>query len=156
MPSHQPEQIRTLLTTVNTIALVGASDKPSRPSHEVMAFLQQQGYRVIPVNPRLAGTTLLGETVYPDLESIPETVDMAELFLAPRFTDPVIDDAIRLGIGALWLQIGVINEDGAARAEAHGLTVVMDRCPKQDIPRLGIPPRPPVTPSPGEAAESIS
>ncbi|SDW85104.1 CoA-binding protein [Marinobacter mobilis] len=143
MPSNQPEQIRALLNAVNTIALVGASDKPNRPSHDVMVFLQRQGYRVIPVNPRLAGQTLLGETVYPDLTAIPEAVDMAELFLAPRFTDPVIDEAIRLGIGALWLQIGVINEAGAARAEAQGLTVVMDHCPKQEIPRLGISPRKP-------------
>lgn len=155
MPSNQPDQIRTLLNTVNTIALIGASDKPSRPSHEVMAFLQRQGYRVIPVNPRLAGQTLLGETVYPDLTSIPEAIDMAELFLAPRFTDPVIDEAIRLGIAALWLQIGVINEEGATRAEANGLTVVMDRCPKQEIPRLGIPPRPTVPTNPGKPVGSI-
>lgn len=141
MTSNQPDQIRQLLSSVKTIALVGASDKPSRPSHQVMAFLQDHGYRVIPVNPRLAGQVLLGEPVYPDLEAIPEPVDMADLFLAPNLTDPVIDAAIRLGIGALWLQIGVINESGAARAEAHGMTVVMNHCPKQEIPRLGIPPR---------------
>ncbi|SFL89800.1 CoA-binding protein [Marinobacter zhejiangensis] len=155
MPSNNPEQIRNLLTTINTIALVGASDKPSRPSHEVMAFLQGHGYRVIPVNPRLAGQLLLGETVYPDLASVPVSIDMVDLFLAPQLTDPVIDDAIRLGIGAVWLQIGVINEAGAARAEAHGTTVVMDRCPKQEIPRLGIPPRPGASTSNDKTAEEI-
>lgn len=140
MPVHHPDQIRTILETARTIALVGASEKLRRPSHEVMAFLQHQGYRVIPVNPRLAGQTLLGETVYADLTSVPEPVDMADLFLAPARTDAVIDEAIALNIPVLWLQVGVINEAGAARAEAAGLTVVMDRCPKQEIPKLGIRP----------------
>ncbi|AOY89580.1 hypothetical protein BKP64_16165 [Marinobacter salinus] len=138
MPSNSPEQMRALLERVRTIALVGASEKTNRPSHEVMEFLQEQGYRVIPVNPRIAGKTLLGETVYADLASLPEPVDMVDLFLAPERTDALIDEAIELSIPALWLQIGVINEDGAARAEAAGLTVVMDRCPKQEIPRLGV------------------
>ncbi|WP_375171119.1 CoA-binding protein [Marinobacter sp.] len=138
MPSESPEQIRAILNRVRTIALVGASEKPNRPSHEVMVFLQRQGYRVIPVNPRLAGQQLLSETVYPDLASLPEPVDMADLFLAPARTDAVIDQAIAAGIPVLWLQIGVINDAGVARAEAAGLTTVMDRCPKQEIPRLGI------------------
>ncbi len=141
MPDNTPEQIREILESVRTIALVGASDKPHRPSHEVMEYLQKQGYRMIPVNPKLAGQTLLGETVYGSLEDIPEKPDMAELFLAPERTDPVIDSAIALSIPVLWMQIGVINEDGARRAEQAGLQVVMDRCPKQEIPRLGIAPR---------------
>lgn len=140
MPSESPEQICAILNRVRTIALVGASEKPNRPSHEVMVFLQRQGYRVIPVNPRLAGHQLLSETVYPDLASLPEPVDMADLFLAPARTDAVIDQAIAAGIPVLWLQIGVINDAGVARAEAAGLTTVMDRCPKQEIPRLGIEP----------------
>lgn len=140
MPSNTPEQIRNILTSVRTIALVGASEKTSRPSHEVMAYLQQQGYRVIPVNPRLAGQELLGETVYADLTALPEPVDMVDLFLAPDRTDAVIDQAIALKIPVIWMQIGVINESGAARAEAAGITVVMDLCPKQQIPRLGIAP----------------
>lgn len=140
MPEAHPEAIRRILGDVRTIALVGASEKPHRPSHEVMAYLQGRGYRVIPVNPRLAGGTLLGETVYPDLASVPVPVDMADLFLAPERTDPVIDAAIAQKIPVIWMQIGVINHDGAARAEAAGATVVMDRCPKQEIPRLGIPP----------------
>lgn len=139
MPLSNPEQIRQVLESVRTLALVGASDKPHRPSHEVMAYLQGRGYRVIPVNPNLAGQTLLGETVYASLDAIPEPVDMADLFLAPKRTDAVIDQAIALKIPVIWLQMGVINETGAARAEAAGLSVVMDRCPKQEIPRLGIP-----------------
>lgn len=140
MPSTNPEQLRHILQTVKTIALVGASEKTNRPSHDVMAYLQAHGYRVIPVNPRLAGQQLLGETVYADLSALPEPVDMVDLFVAPERTDAVIDQAIGLKIPVVWMQIGVINEDGAARAETAGLTVVMDRCPKQEIPRLGIPP----------------
>jgi len=138
MPRKNPVQIREILESVLTIALVGASEKTDRPSHEVMAYLQRQGYRVIPVNPRLAGQQLLGETVYADLTSLPEPVDMADLFLAPERTDTVIDQAIVEKIPVLWLQIGVINETGAQRAEAAGLQVIMDACPKQEIPRLSI------------------
>jgi len=138
MPRNNPDQIRDILQTVRTIALVGASEKTSRPSHEVMEYLQRQGYRVIPVNPRLAGQQVLGETVYADLASLPEPVDMADLFLAPERTDAVIDQAIEQKIPVLWLQIGVINSAGAERAELAGMKVVMDRCPKQEIPRLSI------------------
>ena len=140
MPVQHPEEIREILGNIRTIALVGASEKIHRPSHDVMAYLQGRGYQVIPVNPRLAGGTLLGETVYPDLASVPGPVDMADLFLAPERTDAVIDAAIAQDIPVIWMQIGVINPDGAERAEAAGARVVMDRCPKQEIPRLGIPP----------------
>ncbi len=140
MPQNGPEQIRSILEQVRTIALVGASEKPQRPSHQVMAFLQQHGYRVIPVNPRLAGKEVLGEIAVADLASLPEPVDMVDVFLAPERTDAVIDQAIALKIPVLWLQIGVINHAGVARAEAAGLVTVMDRCPKQDIPRLGVEP----------------
>lgn len=140
MPHSSPAQLRAILENVRTIALVGASEKTNRPSHEVMVFLQQQGYRVLPVNPRIAGRQLLGETVVADLPSLPEPVDMVDVFLAPERTDAIIDQAIALRIPVLWLQIGVINEAGVARAEAAGLVTVMDRCPKQEIPRLGLPP----------------
>lgn len=140
MSRNNPEQLRRILETVRTIALVGASDKSNRPSHEVMAYLQGRGYRVIPVNPRLAGKTVLGETVYPDLASVTTPVDMADLFLAPDRTDPVIDAAIKQEIPVVWMQIGVLNEEGALRAENAGVIVVMDKCPKQEIPRLGVPP----------------
>ncbi|MBL1274308.1 MAG: putative CoA-binding protein [Marinobacter maritimus] len=139
MPSNQPDQMRSILESVRTIALVGASEKTHRPSHEVMEFMQGHGYRVIPVNPRLAGQKVLGETVYADIASLPEPVDMVELFLAPERTDAVIDQAIELKVPVIWMQIGVINEAGAARAEAAGLTVVMNKCPKREIPRQGIP-----------------
>ncbi|SOB77540.1 hypothetical protein SAMN04488490_3362 [Marinobacter sp. LV10R510-11A] len=139
MPTQDPHSIRDILTSIRTIALVGASEKTNRPSHEVMQFMQAHGYRVIPVNPRLAGQQLLGETVYADITSLPEPVDMVELFLAPERTDAVIDQAIELKVPIIWMQIGVINEAGAARAETAGLTVVMDLCPKQEIPRQGIP-----------------
>ncbi len=140
MPHDSPAQLRAILENVRTIALVGASEKTNRPSHEVMVYLQQHGYRVLPVNPRIAGRQLLGETVVADLPSLSEPVDMVDVFLAPERTDAIIDQAITLQIPILWLQIGVINEAGVARAEAAGLTTVMDRCPKQEIPRLGLPP----------------
>jgi len=140
MPHSSPAQLRAILENVRTIGLVGASEKTNRPSHEVMVFLQQQGYRVLPVNPRIAGRQLLGETVVADLPSLPEPVDMVDVFLAPERTDAIIDQAIALRIPVLWLQIGVINEAGVARAETAGLVTVMDRCPKQEIPRLGLPP----------------
>ncbi|EBA01450.1 CoA-binding protein [Marinobacter sp. ELB17] len=136
MHETSDSQILDILQQVRTIALVGASEKTSRPSHEVMHYLQQQGYRVIPVNPRLAGQQLLGETVYADLESLPVAADMADLFLAPQRTDAVIDQAIAMRIPVLWLQIGVINHQGAERARQAGMKVVMDRCPKMEIPRL--------------------
>ncbi|AFP32630.1 CoA-binding protein [Marinobacter sp. BSs20148] len=136
MTEASDSQILDILQQVRTIALVGASEKTSRPSHEVMHYLQQQGYRVIPVNPRLAGQQLLGETVFADLESLPVAVDMADLFLAVQRTDAVIDQAIAMKIPVLWLQIGVINHQGADRARHAGMKVVMDRCPKMEIPRL--------------------
>jgi len=136
MTEASDSQILEILQQVHTVALVGASEKTNRPSHEVMHYLQQQGYRVIPVNPRLAGQQLLGETVYADLESLPVAVDMADLFLAPHRTDAVIDQAIAMNIPVLWLQIGVINHQGAERARQAGIKVVMDRCPKMEIPRI--------------------
>ncbi|MDV3504711.1 CoA-binding protein [Marinobacter sp. M-5] len=140
MSRSNPDRMRQILSTVRTIALVGASDKSHRPSHDVMAYLQSRGYRMIPVNPKLAGQTLLGEIVYPDLHALPVKPDMVELFLAPDRTGPVIDAAIELEVPVVWMQIGVINEAGADKAEAAGLMVIMDRCPKQEIPRLGVPP----------------
>lgn len=139
MPLNNPEQLRQLLQNVRTIALVGASGKPRRPSYDVMAYLQGRGYRVIPVNPRLAGQMLLGERVHPDLASVPEPVDMADLFINPERVGAVVDAAVAAGIPTVWLQVGVVDEEAAARAEAAGVTVVMDRCPRQDIPRLGVP-----------------
>ena len=132
--------IKQLLESTRTIAMVGASDRPDRPSHGVMRFLQRQGYRVIPVNPQIAGSNLLGETVVADLRAIREPIDLVDIFRRPLAAGEAVDEAIAVGAKAVWLQLGVINHEAAARAEAAGLKVVMDRCPAIDIPRLGIAP----------------
>jgi len=140
MPTDDPQVLTDILSRVRVIALVGASDKANRPANEVMAYLQGRGYRVIPVNPRLAGGTILGEQVYGSLSEIGEKPDMVDLFLNPARVDPAVDEAIEIGAPVVWMQIGVIAPEAAARAEKAGLTVVMDHCPKQEIPRLGVPP----------------
>ena len=132
------EVIRHILTTVKTIAVVGASDKDSRASHGVMKFLQSRGYRCIPVNPRLAGQSLLGEEVYAALGDIPVPIDMVDVFRRSADVVPIADDAIAIGASVLWMQLGVTNEEAARRAIAAGLDVIMDRCPAIEIPRLGL------------------
>ncbi|MCA6999802.1 CoA-binding protein [Dickeya solani] len=134
----QDNDIKAVLNQVKTIALVGASENLSRPSYGVMAYLLGQGYRVIPVSPRLAGQTLLGQTAYASLSDIPEPVDMVDVFRQPDAVFEVAQEAIAIGARVLWLQIGVINEAAAVLAHDAGLTVVMDRCPKIEIPRLGL------------------
>ncbi|MDP0519476.1 CoA-binding protein [Serratia marcescens] len=134
----QDQEIVELLQQVKTIALVGASDNPSRPSYGVMAYLLAQGYQVIPVSPKLAGQTLLGQPVYPTLAAIPQPVDMVDVFRNSEAAYGVAQEAIAIGARALWLQIGVINDQVAALAQQAGLRVVMDRCPKIEIPRLGL------------------
>lgn len=124
-------EIVSILQTVKTIALVGASDNPERPSHEVMAFLQGQGYRVIPVSPKLAGQALLGEKVYAELKDIPEPVDMVDVFRNADAAYGVAQEAIAIGAKVLWMQIGVVNTEAEALALKAGLTVVMDLCPKR-------------------------
>ncbi|KQN35558.1 CoA-binding protein [Sphingomonas sp. Leaf407] len=130
--------IRTLLSDARTIALVGASDRPDRASWGVMAYLQRQGYRVIPVNPQITGEHLHGEFVFRDLSQIGESIDIVDIFRNSAAAAQAVDQAIAAGAKAVWLQLGVVNADAAARAEAAGLKVVMDRCPKIEIPRLGI------------------
>ena len=136
--SPDDQLIADTLRRVQTIAVVGASRKRHRASYGVMGFLQAQGYRCIPVNPALAGQTLLGETVYPDLASIGQPIDMVDVFRNSEAAGPVVDEAIAAGAKVVWMQLGVINEAAAERGCAAGLTVIMNRCPAIEIPRLGL------------------
>jgi predicted CoA-binding protein len=128
--------IRKILLDVKTIAMVGASTNEMRPSYFAMLYLQGKGYRVIPVNPRYAGQTLLGETVQPDLASIPFVPDMVQIFRRSEEVPAIVEAAIAKGIRVIWMQLGVRNEETARRAEAAGCRVVMDRCPKIEYGRL--------------------
>ena len=138
MPLTAEADIRDLLESTRTIALVGASDRPDRPSYDVMRFLQQWGYRVLPVNPQITGEHVHGEYVWRELSQIGEPIDMVDIFRRPMAAGEAVDEAIAAGAKSVWMQIGVVNEDAAARAEAAGLKVVMNRCPMIDIPRFGV------------------
>ncbi|MCJ8158802.1 CoA-binding protein [Sphingomonas sp. LaA6.9] len=140
MPLTRDEDIAQLLSETRTIALVGASDRPDRPSNRVMRFLQSQGYRVIPVNPQITGEHVHGEFVWRELSQLGDPIDMVDIFRRPEAAGEAVDQAIAIGARAIWMQLGVINEAAAARAEAAGLKVVMDRCPAIEIPRLGLTP----------------
>jgi predicted CoA-binding protein len=139
MPLTRDEDIAGLLRNARTIAVVGASDRPSRPSYGVMQFLQEWGYRVLPVNPQITGEHVLGEFVWRELAQIGIPIDIVDIFRRPEMAAEAVDQAIFVGAKAVWMQLGVINEEAAARAEAAGLKVVMDRCPHIEIPRLGVP-----------------
>ncbi len=140
MPLNADAEIKALLEETRTIALVGASDRPERPSYGVMATLQAHGYRVIPVNPQITGEHVHGEFVFRDLHQLGDPIDMVEIFRRSDKVGEVVDEAIAIGAKAVWMQLGVIDQAAAARAEAAGLKVVMDRCPAIDIPRLGVAP----------------
>ena len=140
MPRNGDAEIRALLEETRTIALVGASDRPDRPSYRVMQFLQAHGYRVIPVNPQITGEHVHGEFVFRDLSQLGDPIDMVDIFRNSASAGEAVDQAIAAGAKAVWMQLGVINEDAAARAEAAGLKVVMNRCPAIEIPRLGVAP----------------
>ncbi|WP_309663300.1 CoA-binding protein [Tabrizicola sp.] len=134
---NEDAKIRDILATVKTVALVGWSAKPDRPSHRVAAYLAARGYRVIPVNPGLAGQMALGETVRASLADV-GPVDMVDIFRRSEEAGAVVDEAIAAGAKVVWMQLGVIDAAAAGRAEAAGLQVVMDRCPAIEIPRLGL------------------
>ena len=122
----QPDSIRDLLASARTIAVVGLSDNPLRPSHGVSAYMQAQGYRIIPVNPTIRES--LGEQAYPSLVDVPERIDIVNVFRRPEFVDEIVDQAIQLKIPAIWMQEEVINEFAAARAREAGIFVAMDLC----------------------------
>ena len=136
--SYSDDLIRSILTSVKTIALVGASNNPARPSWIVTKYLSERGYRVIPVNPGLAGQQIVGLTVYGSLADIPEPIDMVEIFRNSQAAGPITDEALALDSlpKVIWMQLSVRNDEAAARAEAKGVTVIMNRCPKIEFGRL--------------------
>src|SRR6266566_803443 len=130
---YSDAQLRAILERVKTIAMVGASSNWNRPSYFVMKYLQGKGYRVIPVNPGIAGQELLGEKVYGSLREIPaetaEQVDMVDVFRPASETPAIVEDAIAIGAPVVWMQLGIRNDEAAALAEAAGVEVIMNRCP---------------------------
>ncbi len=134
MPLTADADIKALLEATRTVALVGASDRPNRPSYGVMKSWQDAGRRVLPINPQITGQHVHGEYVWDRLEQLGMAIDMVDIFRRSE----VAGEAIRAGAKSVWLQIGVVDEAAAARAEAAGLAVVMDRCPKVEMARLGV------------------
>lgn len=139
-PEPSDDDIRRILAQTRTIAVVGWSPKPDRPSHRVAAFLKAKGFRVIPVNPGQAGQEALGEVVRASLEEIGEPVDMVDIFRRSEEAGAVVDEALAHlpGVRTVWMQLGVVDAAAAARARAAGVAVVMDRCPAIEMPRLGM------------------
>lgn len=133
---YSDSYLRGILRQVKTIAMVGASPNWNRPSYFAMKYLQGHGYRVIPINPTAAGGEILGEKVYGDLADLPHKPDMVDIFRNSEAAGPIADQAIRLGAKVVWMQLGVRNDAAAGRAEAAGLKVVMNRCPKIEHARL--------------------
>ena len=130
----ESEQITHLLKNAKTIAVVGLSDSPMRVSYGVSEYMQSQGYRIIPVNPEI--TESLGEKAYPTLSEVPEKIDIVSVFRRPEFVPEVVDDAVRLGVPAIWMQEGVVHEAAAEKARQAGIFVVMDRCILKEHRRL--------------------
>jgi predicted CoA-binding protein len=128
------DEIRDILAASKTVAVVGLSDNPGRASHNVAAYLQRNGYRVIPVNPMVS--EVLGERSYPSLRDVPEPIDLVDIFRRSEDVPPVVDDAIAVGAKAVWMQEGIVHEGAAAKARAAGLKVVMDRCTLKEHARL--------------------
>jgi len=139
MPLTRDEDIAELLTNARNIAMIGASDRPDRPSNGVMRFLQDHGYRVFPVNPQITGEHVHGEFVWRELAQIGEPIDIVDIFRRSDAAGEAVDQAIFAGAKAVWMQLGVIDEAAAERADAAGLKVVMDHCIKIEIMRLRLP-----------------
>jgi len=118
--------VQRILKQTKTIAVVGLSDKPDRDSYQIASYLQQHGYRIIPVNPRV--NEVLGEKAYPSLRDVPDPVDVVDIFRRSEDVPPIVEDAIAIGAKVVWMQAGIVNEEAAARAEAAGLAVIMDAC----------------------------
>ncbi|MTI17344.1 CoA-binding protein [Rhodobacteraceae bacterium RKSG542] len=138
--AYEDSYISDVLSEARTIAVVGASPKEERPSFHVMEFLIHKGYKVVPINPGLAGGEILGQTVYASLADVPFAIDMVDIFRNAEAAGGVVDEALALESlpKAIWMQLQVINPEAASRAEEKGVKVVMDRCPKIEIPRLGL------------------
>jgi|APFEC2959095136_1045048.scaffolds.fasta_scaffold00564_12 hypothetical protein len=156
MPLTTDAQIHDLLAGARTVAMVGASNSPERASHGVMEALQAHGYRVIPVNPTITGEHILGEYVWESLDQIGVPIDIVDIFRRSDAVEPLVDEAIAAGAKAVWMQLGVINEAAAAKAEAAGLVVVMDRCPKIELRRLSVPAPVPSDPAPSDGASQTA
>jgi hypothetical protein len=136
--TYSDAYLREILEGAHTVAVVGASPRPERASHGVMRFLLRHGYRAFPVNPNAAGATILGTICYASLTEVPQPVDLVDIFRRSEFAGDAVDAAIAIGAKFVWMQLGVRDDGAAARAEANGLRVVMNRCPAIEIPRLGI------------------
>jgi uncharacterized protein len=134
--SYTDDYLRRILRQTRTIAMVGASPHWNRPSYFVLKYLQAKGFRIIPVNPKAAGEEILGETCYAGLADVPVPIDMVDVFRQSDAAPAIVDEAIRLGAKTVWMQIGVRHDEAAARAEAAGLSVVMNHCPKIEFSRL--------------------
>lgn len=136
--TYEDSHLRNVLTRARIIAIVGVSANPVRPSYFVARYLKLRGYRVIPVNPGLAGQTLFDETVHADLASVPDQVDMVDIFRRPDAVPAIVDDALARwpDLQTIWMQIGVMHAQATALAESRGVTVIQDRCPKIEYQRL--------------------
>jgi len=136
--SYDDAFIRGILNTVKTIAMIGVSANVSRPSYFAFKYLLERGYRMIPVNPGLAGRELLGQTAYARLLDIPQPVDMVDIFRAAQYAVPIVEETLKMNPRprVVWMQLGIRNDDAARLAEANGLKVVMNRCPKIEYGRL--------------------
>src|SRR6187401_231655 len=137
---NDPKILKEILLSTKTIASVGLSSNPDKESYDIASYLKQQGYRVIPVNP--TASEILGEKPYPDLSSIPEKVDVVQVFRKPEDVPPVVDEAIKIGAKVVWMQEGIRHEEAARKARAAGLQVIMDACMRATHRRLMIGPKP--------------